>query len=1033
MQATFSNRMPIRGFCEGCILSGQGNYTVPWCIHKPEIFTLSAREYETIHQSLTRSFDVFSVPVAIHFQDRYLQVSYQPDAPDPETSWLDQASERFFNERPWLDHDAWLFVTLRTQPTWSNSAISGLFRPHLVPRESLDGDTIRNFLLECEQFAGILSESGYLQLQRLGEGDIFSEGGKPGILEQYFTLQPGSSPVLKDIQFNNGVRLGDWPTRLYTLADAADLPPICCPYNSHQPYSSERQSFPIGFASSMGPLLPHNHIVNQYIFLGDEQTALNQFESRRLRLQALSRFSRRNAVSADAIESFLGDAAQGRKYAKAHLNLFVWADKPGELPDIHRRASSSISRLGATARLETTGAPQIWWAGIPGNAGDFPINEAFSTFTDVAACLLQYEGISRSCLSLSGVRLCDRLTGRPQNIDIDHAPRASYWTSNYNTVAIGTTGAGKSFFLAHLLHTYKKQGAHVMVIDIGHSYELLCMYLGGRYITYDENNPVKLNPFRLGAGETLDTEKKESLKALLLALWKTSDARQNRSEYVAISSALQLYYDKLDGDPGLFPCFNTFYEFLRNDYRPFLEAEEIKEKDFDISNFLYTLKPYYKGGEFDYLLNAEEDLNLLQEPFIVFELDKIRKHPILYTVTALTIMELYISKMRNLDGIFKVLCFEETWTHIAQQGEYMRYFEKTVRKFFGKIIMSSQELHDLVSSEVLKETIVNCSDTKIILDIGSLRNNFDQLQKLFGLNDHQKAQILSLNKGHEPGSRYKDVYIGLGTSHSRVYRLEVSPEEYFVYTSEQKEKVRIKEYIHRFGGIKQGISALIADLKKPAANLLILILLALSPLLTKAQLPTGIITSGISRVIKAFDLQVQRMQTQTVLLQQAQKIVENAMSELRLADIHDWLQQQKDLYDGYFQELWQVRTILSSLYRIGELVRRQQQIVAGCRQSLTLFAGSGHFSPAELSHMSDVYSGILRESLANLDQLALVTRSFTTQMSDEARMSIISRTADGIERSYRDLARFNNQNAQLSLQRSAEADNILLLKKLYGL
>ena len=134
----------------------------------------------------------------------------------------------------------------------------------------------------------------------------------------------------------------------------------------------------------------------------------------------------------------------------------------------------------------------------------------------------------------------------------------------------------------------------------------------GYYFTYDEKNPIKFNPFFIGEGDALDTEKKESIKTLLLALWKKDNETFNRSEYVALSNALQLYYEKLNQNIDLFPCFNSFYEFLQQDFVEVLQTDKVKEKDFDVSNFLYVLRPYYKGGEFDYLLNAKENLDLLQ-------------------------------------------------------------------------------------------------------------------------------------------------------------------------------------------------------------------------------------------------------------------------------------------------------------------------------------------------------------------------------------------------------------------------------------
>jgi conjugation system TraG family ATPase len=192
--------------------------------------------------------------------------------------------------------------------------------------------------------------------------------------------------------------------------------------------------------------------------------------------------------------------------------------------------------------------------------------------------------------------------------------------------------------------------------------------VGGYYFTYSETKPIKFNPFYIREGDTLDTEKKESIKTLLLALWKKDNETYNRSEYVALSNALQLYFKKVEKNKDLLPCFDTFYEYLKDEFVSILKGDNVKDKDFDVSNFLYVLRPYYRGGEFDYLLNAKENLDLLQQRFIVFELDNIKDHPILFPVVTIIIMEVFISKMRKLKGIRKMILIEEAWKAIAKEG-----------------------------------------------------------------------------------------------------------------------------------------------------------------------------------------------------------------------------------------------------------------------------------------------------------------------------------------------------------------------------
>jgi conjugation system TraG family ATPase len=337
--------------------------------------------------------------------------------------------------------------------------------------------------------------------------------------------------------------------------------------------------------------------------------------------------------------------------------------------------------------------------------------------------------------------------------------------------------------------------------------------VNGYYFTYDEKNPIRFNPFYIGEGDVLDTEKKESIKTLLLALWKKDNETFNRSEYVALSNALQLYYEHLGQNKNLFPCFNSFYEFLQNKFVDVLKQDKVKEKDFDVSNFLYVLRPYYKGGEFDYLLNATENLELLKERFIVFELDNIKDHPILFPVVTIIIMEVFISKMRKLKGLRKMILIEEAWKAIAKEGmaEYIKYLFKTVRKFFGEAIVVTQEVEDIISSPVVKQAIINNSDCKILLDQSKYQNKFDQIQELLGLTEKERALVLSINKANDSTKNYKEVFISLGGMLSKVYRTEVSPEEYLTYTTEENEKLKVMEYAKRCGSMEKGIKLLASE------------------------------------------------------------------------------------------------------------------------------------------------------------------------------------------------------------------------------
>jgi len=192
----------------------------------------------------------------------------------------------------------------------------------------------------------------------------------------------------------------------------------------------------------------------------------------------------------------------------------------------------------------------------------------------------------------------------------------------------------------------------VLLVDTGNSYEGLCNLIynktkgdDGVYYTYTEENPISFNPFYTQDG-VFDIEKRESIKTLILTLWKQEHEKPSGAESVALSNAVNEYITLIKNDKNIVPSFNTFYEFIGNEYRRSIDSKRVREKDFDIDNFLFILEPFYKGGEYDYLLNSDQELDLLNKRFIVFEIDKVKDNPVLFPIITIIIMEVFINKMR---------------------------------------------------------------------------------------------------------------------------------------------------------------------------------------------------------------------------------------------------------------------------------------------------------------------------------------------------------------------------------------------------
>ena len=811
--ATLESKFPLLAVENGCIVSKDADVTVAFKVELPELFTVTSNEYEAIHSAWHKAVKVLPDFSIVHKQDFFIEEKYQPEIDKDELSFLSRSFERHFNERPFLNHFCYLFLTKTTKMrSRQESTFSTLCKGKIIPKEIEDKETVTKFLEAVGQFERIMNDSGFITLRRLRADEIVGTETTAGIVEKYFALSQNDTTVLKDISLNpEEMRIGDDFLCLHTLSDVEDLPGNVGTDSRYERLSTDRSDCRLSFAAPVGVLLTCNHVYNQYIFIDDHAENLKRFEQTARNMQSLSRYSRSNQINREWIEEYLNEAhSKGLVSVRCHCNVMAWSDDREELKHIKNDVGSQLALMECKPRHNTTDVPTLFWAGIPGNEGDFPFEESFYTFIPQALCFFTGETNYKSSLSPFGIKMVDRVTGRPLHLDISDLPMKKGVITNRNKFVLGPSGSGKSFFMNHLVRQYYEQNSHIVLVDTGNSYQGLCEMIhrktkgaDGIYYTYSEEKPISFNPF-FTDDYKFNVEKKDSIKTLLLTLWKSEDDKITKTESGELGSAVSAYIKKIQQDRSIVPCFDTFYEYMLNDYRAELEKRDIKvsREDFNIDNFLTTLRQYYKGGRFDFLLNSRENIDLLHKRFIVFEIDSIKDNAELFPVVVIIIMEAFINKMRRLKGIRKLLIVEEAWKALTTENmaNYLKYMYKTVRKYFGEAIVVTQEVDDIISSPVVKESIINNSDCKILLDQKKYMNKFDGIQAMLGLTEKEKAQILSINLSNHPGRKYKEVWIGLNGVQSAVYATEVSPAEYLTYTTEESEKTEVFNLAEELGG-----------------------------------------------------------------------------------------------------------------------------------------------------------------------------------------------------------------------------------------
>lgn len=666
---TLENKFPLLSVEHDCIVSKDADITVAFRVELPELFTVMATEYESIHSAWVKAIKVLPNYSVVHKQDWFICEEYQPNIQGEGMSFLSRSFERHFNERPYLNHTCYLYLTKTTKErSRMQSNFSTLCRGFIVPKEIKDKEAVTKFLEAVGQFERIVNDCGFVKMTRLPTDEIIGTDKQAGIIEKYFSLSEKDTTTLKDIAMSpDEMRIGDNVLCLHTLSDVEDLPSKVGTDMRYEKLSTDRSDCRLSFASPVGLMLSCNHLYNQYLFIDDSAENLSKFEKAARNMHSLSKYSRGNQINKEWIEQYLNEAHSfGLTSIRAHFNVMAWSDDREQLKHIKNDVGSQLALMECKPRHNTVDTPTLFWSAIPGNQADFPAEESFYTFIEQALCFFTEETNYKSSPSPFGIKMVDRLTGKPLHVDISDLPMKRGIITNRNKFILGPSGSGKSFFTNHMVRQYYEQGSHVLLVDTGNSYLGLCEMINrktggedGIYYTYTEKNPIAFNPFYTD-DLAFDIEKRESIKTLIMTLWKRDNEPPTRAEEVALSNAVSLYIEKIKAKE-VEPSFNTFYEYVKTDYKEVLEQKEVREKDFDVANFLNVLEPYYKGGEYDYLLNSDKQMDLLSKRFIVFELDNVKDHPILFPIVTIIIMEVFINKMRRLKGVRKLILIEEAW------------------------------------------------------------------------------------------------------------------------------------------------------------------------------------------------------------------------------------------------------------------------------------------------------------------------------------------------------------------------------------
>jgi conjugation system TraG family ATPase len=764
----FKTFFPILTIDDDMIISKDGAISIAFKLNLPEVFSIDQANLDLISGIISNGLENLAVGTILQKQDYFFKENLTTPV-TTSTKYLPRSDNKFFYESPILKHECYLILT------YDPSALKN------TKKSSLKKEQIEYFIKSSNSFVNKLNLSSFFTIKQLKELEIIN------LLNSYFTLSSAKSIHEEEdyeISFDKGFRVKDNFVKVFSMENSGDLPQSFARYNKEKNLSTDRTEFYIPFTHNYVFSISCNHLYNQVIFIEESESIKKEIENKSNKFKGLRSLSRFNKLSNETLDAFLDEGEKNKtKYAKVNFSMFLWDPQHKELEQNVDLARKEFQKSKIKLNHLTASLKDFYQANCPGNCSNINKVHQFILPTEAISTFINFE--TTTIKSTNGILFSDIVHEEPVRVDLWDSPLKKGLIVNRNRLIFGPSGTGKSFLVNHIVSQYFEQGHHVIIMDIGNSYKKLCLLVGGDYLEYEQENPLKFNPFNF---ENYNIEKKEFLVSLLLFLWKGSGNKPSREEKNVLSKYLDSCFQKLKEDPNIQPCFNTFYEHIKQSN---IEGGDIF---FDKKSFIFSTIDFYKGGDYDFVLNAEEKMDFLHKRFIVFELDNIKDHPILFPLVIMLLIETTMDKIRNLPGIKKSIFIDECWKPLSQ-GEmvgFIKYLYKTIRKFYGEIAIATQDIDDIISTDA-GPAMINNTDTFLLLSHKKKLSLKDKFYKYLSFTESDVSKLYATDK--------RQVFIKMGNL-SNIYKVKVSPERYACYTSNGDENEKIYKTYKEKGNIK---------------------------------------------------------------------------------------------------------------------------------------------------------------------------------------------------------------------------------------
>ena len=810
---TFDKYIPILTIQDGVVVSKRGELTVGWEVSLPPLCALTEDGYEDLLEALSSAVRALGPGYIVHRQDIYLKDSYKAQRRE---GFLSGSYERHFSDREHLVHRQYLYLTLALKDAPNRSISSSGAFGISIPKGELLAKDLATLLSKASEFVSVMSSRGGYTLSRLDDTQLAA------IVFDHSRLYSRDS-IFSDIERGTDrVKCGPRTLWAYSISESRTLPTILSPSQRADFLSGSSSEIHLSTSSAIGPLLECEHMVNTYIFTLNQGDTMREMGGRKRRMTSMGQ-NPENRIAAEELEEFADQAhKESLTCVKAHTNILVWGEEHQE-QELRSRISSALSGMNILCVQNTSDTHVLWYSAYPGAAGEISGDNLMTRELKNFLCLGINETYDEGIPS-GAMKMCDRFRNIPIRIDMQEAAYKAGLIDNYNAFILGGSGTGKSFFTNYFVRSCYDAGETVFIIDVGDSYEGLCSVIreesGGKdgiYHTWDKDHPITFDAF-LGIEEWVDEAGRlqqdcdgvNFLLSFLQTLWAPKGGWNADSANILKQMVRDFVLSRRTIEQK--PIFNDLRQHIITKIAPqvhsasgyICDSVQVTKERFDIDGLILAMGDYAEGGAFGFLLNDRNPRDLFSSRFTVFEVDKLSgiNDSKFYSLCILCIMNSFNAKMRSTPGM-KVMVIEEAWKAIANEtmSGYLAGLWKTARKFQTSAVVVTQQVSDIMSSQVIRDTILQNSSVRILLDQSNNRNSFSQLQELLGLTDHQRDIILSMNCLHRDGLKYREVFISLGDKKYGVYATEVSPEEAVCYESNKERKKPFLELSQRLGPI----------------------------------------------------------------------------------------------------------------------------------------------------------------------------------------------------------------------------------------